>query len=484
MGHQSRLFLILDPGGGLTQMMHGNLAIIAAIGAAGIARRASLPIVGAWLAAVLVLANRAVVWQSASAETDTVLAGVVAMTILAYLAWRESRRASLLVLFGIFAGIGVLAKYHGLMVGLVTGAVMIWDMIRGRKLSTGHLALVAVVALLTIAPHFVRNIILTGNPIFPLFNDVFNPDQRNFFSVLRSVMGTGRSLWDLIIAPWMISIDPNPYFDGMMFGAPLLLALAPLAVLYHRPLRHLDALRIFLGGYYLVWFYAMMHQTRFLLPILPLLTVFAAAGATAIFSKGVLRTLRIAAAVPVVLLFVLQGSFAGIYAFLRMPPALGAISAERYLDHTPMMDGAHYGICKYVERNLKPDERYLLFLTVKFYCPQAAADNGDFNDDLRYWVRARPPAPPLRGSILTRLIDRDYRFVVVGKTLQGSCDSRAARCPTYRIGNKFIAADMLAVLQSLKPVKESHVGAVFDGREVTLALRRLREQSGKTGQKQ
>jgi hypothetical protein len=48
-------------------------------------------------------------------------------------------------------------------------------------------------------------------------------------------------------------------------------------------------------------------------------------------------------------------------------------------------------------------------------------------------------------------------------------------CPAYRLGPVPIAWDMLTVLDGLKPVRESHIATVFDGRAVAEAFQRLQE---------
>ncbi len=485
MGHQSRLFLMLDPGAGLTQLMHGNTAAIAAIGAAGIAARCGLPTAGIWLAAAFVIVSRVVVWQTGSVELDVTLAAVVAMSATTYLAWRDREGGGLrlMVLFGFLAGLCVLVKYQGLAVGFAIGVLCLWDLVRRQRGWLPGVAVAATAALVVMMPHLSRNVILVGNPLFPLFNGIFNLDQIEFFARQHLEMGTGRSLWDVVIAPWMISIYPTRYFDGMIFGAPYVLALAPLALLLRTRVRHGDVLLILTGVYFIVWFYALSQQTRFLLPVLPLLGVFCAAGAVALFSVRVPRAIRLAAAVPVALLFCIQSGFAGIYALIRLPPALGLVSAESYLDGTPTMDGGNYGACKFVENELRDGERYLLFLTLKFYCPLAAADNGDFSDDPGHWMRAAAPSPGERKDAIRRLIAGNYRFLVIGKILPGYCETFKGPCPAYRPGTVPIAADLLTVLGTLKPVRESPYAAVFDGREVTAGFRRLLERGGENALK-
>ena len=70
-------------------------------------------------------------------------------------------------------------------------------------------------------------------------------------------------------------------FDGMILGAPLLLALAPLLVFERdRLARWGPALSVALV-YYVEWFYLVGQQVRFLLPAFPVFAAMVAAGVAA-----------------------------------------------------------------------------------------------------------------------------------------------------------------------------------------------------------
>jgi hypothetical protein len=473
MGHQTRLYLILDPSGKLTQMMHGNLAVIAAVGAAGLARRAGMPAAGNWLAALMVLANRAVVWQSASAETDTALAGVTAMSVIVFLAWQERRGVSLSILLGMLLGIGVLVKYHGFAVGLAAAPLFLWGLIGRKQNAWVQTSVVGAVAALTMSPLLVRNYLLVDNPVFPLFNGLFNPDQQTFFLATASQFGTGRGFWDLVIAPWTLSIHATEHFDGMMFGAPYILALAPLAVLYRPPIKHWHTLLALITAYFIVWFYLLSQQVRFLVPILPLLAVFCAAGIMALFQESASRAAKFAATLPVTILLGLQLAFVGVYAALRLPPAVGLVTATDYLDGTPTMDGANYRVCRFVEENLKPGERYLSLLSVRFYCPLAQATFTDLGRGPRDWLMPTVTEVP-KEEIADAFLNADFRYVVVQVERKPICrdsSESASNCISAKLGNSPVAAVMEPVLPNLEPLVIGPHAAVYDGRAITKALR-------------
>jgi hypothetical protein len=92
------------------------------------------------------------------------------------------------------------------------------------------------------------------------------------------------------------------------------------------------------------------------------------------------------------------------------------------------------------------------------------------------WLTKGSQDPQERARAIRGLIAGNFRFVVIGKILPGYCEAyKGDNCPAYRLGSVPIAGDMLTVLDGLKPVRESHIAAVFDGRAVAEAFQRLRE---------
>ena len=466
--HLSRIALIIDPTGDLAQLMHGSVSLFGAVGVVGLARRIGVPAPGGALAALLFLGNRVVVWQMGSTEVDAPLASLVALSLMAYLAWHQQRHISLAVLFGVLSGLMVVVKYHGLVLCLAFAPFVLWHLIQDRFVNWRAISLAVGSATLIVLPHIVRNTILVGNPLFPLFNQVFNPDQVLFFEDINLSFGTGRRIVDLILAPWMLSIHPMTYFDGMMMGTPYLLALAPLALMHKRKLNNCAPLVVTAFAYGILWFWLLSQQVRFLMHILPVLAVFSSIGLLAMYAPPLSRFVKVMQGGLIGVLVLGQGMFVAAYALLRLPPALGLANDAYYLSKTPTMDGAFYEECRYISDNLHPSERYFSLLTPhSFYCPQANAVVGDVGRSRETFLYPHKDSAQLEAEVARAFVAADFRLVVIGTAREDRLnkDGKRVLVPvSYQ--NSAVGKIVAEAVASLAPLKQGKYAAVYDGQIV------------------
>ncbi|MGB0670538.1 MAG: glycosyltransferase family 39 protein, partial [Rhodospirillales bacterium] len=281
IGHVTRLMLVLSSAEAV-QLLIGALTFIAAGAIYALAARLSFSrSVGLW-GAVLFLGLRVVAWQIAAAETDLPVTACTLAALLVWTIWRSgvalpsAKSMALAVLFGFLLGVGILFKLHGFVIAFILGLLLLADSV-GKKVRLSAVLLAAVVAFLTILPHLIWAFWVTGNPIFPLFHDHIRPDALSVYEDVGALYGTGRGWADLWAVMVTLSLAPMHYFDGMVLGAPYLLALAPLGFLAGRA-RKLAPLALFAGGYGFIWFFLLSEQVRFLLPVLPVICLFAGLG--------------------------------------------------------------------------------------------------------------------------------------------------------------------------------------------------------------
>ncbi|OAN55025.1 glycosyltransferase family 39 protein [Magnetospirillum moscoviense] len=450
------------------QMITALFGFVAAIGAAALTRRMGGGGRAAIGAALMVLACRVMVWEMATPEVEVALTAYAVLALVAFLAWRQDFRPGLMVLAGLMLGGGLLVKFHGGAVALALGVPMLLAILRRPSL-VGQVALGAVCGVALFVPHALHMAGLTGNPLFPMFNQLFTPGGVDYFADLRNQYGTGRSLVDLVLAPWFMSVAPMQYFDGMVLGAPYLLALAPLAAVA-RP-RQGAAVVLMCAVYFVLWFFLLSQQVRFLMPIIPMLAAFSAIGLAMVagVARGWWRGVLVAAVLPLV---VAQGAFVAIYGALRLPPAVGVVSAADYHLKTPTLTGAFYAPCRWLHANLKPGERYLSLMTPhSYYCPQASAQLRLFPDEEKSWLTTGKPPPMSRDEFVQRFRQGGYRWIIVTRaaeyrrTVSGAPEMQPFDLTADRLGTHL--ADILAKLQ---PVTSDPYVAIYDGRQVLEAL--------------
>ncbi len=476
-GHLSRLSLA-TMNEDVAQMLHGMLGLTAALGVAMLTGRMGYGRSAALLAAIFFLSTRVVIWEMGSVEVDVPLAAFTILAILSYHSFRQSGNTGAAVLFGLMVGGGMLVKYHGFIVALSFGPIIVHDLLR-RRVALVPTLLGPMVALITLLAHSTRNFLITGNPVYPLFNGIFNPDKHEFFKIAPEGYGTGRELIDLLSTPWNIFISPMHLFDGMIFGAPFLLAFAPLVLLDAAKMRRWGPVLGIALGYYAGWFYLLDGQVRFLLPIMPVLAAISAAGVATMWSLlERRRTLKAAFISIALILGVNQALFVGIYGLLRLPVALGFMGPSTYHNETPTMNGAFYDTCGYIRENLKPGEKYFSNLQPhSFYCPQASTVHVYFPDEAKWWLEsdAPPPEPTLREFI--EKSEREslrYFFVPLrgynrrndtAKMIVHDVDLSALRYGRY----------LQSVMKELTPLIEGRYTAVYDGPQFIYSLKKLLE---------
>lgn len=475
-GNLSRLILTLSDEGA-AQMVHGVFGLVTALGTAMLARRLGFGKTTALLSAVLFLAVRAVIWEMATVETDVLLAAAGVLFLVVYLAWRENPEPGLGALFGILVAVGILIKQNGYPLALSIGPLIVYDMVRNRHIRW-QAAVGPMVALAVIMPHMIRLYLLSGNPVFPLFNSVFNAGARSFLPGWGDKFGVGRDAVDLIAGPWNLSILPLHYFDGMILGAPYLLALCPLALLIPGKKRWLPPLS-FAIIYYVIWFYLLSQQVRFLIHVIPVLAVLAAAGAGVMWERTrSSRSLQWTFSAVMLVLAVNQFMFIGVYSAIRLPPAFGLIDAAAYHERTPTLTGAHYKTCTYIADNLKAGERYYSDTAgyVSYYCPQAAVIRIYFPDEAKWWLLSKtPPTMPLT-DFIRRAEQANIRFFIMSKKFPNRRNVTAKEvsikvdAKTRRFGVQLVAS-----FEKLKPLIEGPFTAVYDGKAV---IELLRQQVG------
>ena len=412
-------------------------------------------------------------------EVDVPLATFAIVALVVYLAFRQTGRTGLAVLFGLMVGGGVLTKYHGFMVALAFAPLIVHDLFR-RRVSWGPALVGPVTAAAVLVPHLVRNFQLTGNPIFPLFNYVFNPGAPALLDELRGGFGTGRGLIDFITGPWNLSVMPMQYFDGMILGAPIILALAPLLIFDRAWLgRWGPALSVALV-YYVEWFYLVGQQVRFLLPAFPVFAAMAAGGVAAFWqATDGRRGLRAAFTGVIMVLAVNQALFVGVYGAIRLPVAVGLMTPATYLERTPTMNNAFFKTCGYIRDNLRPGERYFSLLQVhSFYCPQVSAVYQYFADEARWWLTStQPPEMPL-SEFVARAVKADFRYFIVSLRTENRRNQTARKVVTdVNATSGRGGAHILSVIKGLQPLVEGPLSAVYDGPEVIAGLKaRLKEK--------
>jgi hypothetical protein len=428
------------------QVVNGLTAAATAGLLAALARSAGAGRGTAVAAAILYLSIRGVAWESGTTYVELML-GAYSLGAFAVLeTWRRAPSLGLAALFGLLIAGAINTKYHGFAAALAFAPSLLWEL--RRAIDLRQIVGAAVVALAAILPFTVRNVVVAGDPVYPLFE----------MTEYIGTIGTGKNFASLLRAPWDISMYGARYFDGHVLGTPYLLALLPW-VFAAREGRSL-ALRALApaGVYFVLWFFLLSQQVRFLLPVMPFLCLAAAIGGAAAWRT--VKTHILARACFLVLLAILaigQAAYVGATALVRAPIILGLMDETTYFTRIPTIQGSHFVPCRYLTEQLKPGETYIMFLSLRsYYCPQSSLTSIDTSTDARH--------------IATEMSEKRVRFLIVeiGNEQRNYPDGRTFR---HQIDPARMVGPMLdRALKRIEPVFRDDFAAIYDTKDIVRAL--------------
>jgi 4-amino-4-deoxy-L-arabinose transferase-like glycosyltransferase len=222
---------------------------------------------GYWAAAVWA-GNPIVIWFAATSYVDLVLAMFVLLSARALHLWDERGEPRHLLLAAACAGFSASTKYHGLVFVLAFAVVVL----ASRRRSVRAVVSFATVAVLTLSPFYVRNVAVTGNPVFPFFRGVFGSSGWNAVSQHR--LQISERLENLVELPLEIVADPERRHRQPPYS-PFLLLTAPAALYYAVRRRSLAVLTAVMLGYVGL---VSSADVRFLIPAAAFLCVLGGAG--------------------------------------------------------------------------------------------------------------------------------------------------------------------------------------------------------------
>jgi hypothetical protein len=251
------------------------------------------------LGVLIFLSTPIVIRSSTQAYVDLGLTFFITTSILSFIRYRDSEFKEFKWLFfsSIAMGLALGTKYNAIIAWIFLSLAIVFVYSRDTKKqwkALGNGFIFFFISLLVFSPWLIKNIILTGNPLYPLFKGIFNikhtSTQEGIYSIVSGdISGSifhmrkmmfGESFWETMLIPIRFFFqgqdDVPRYFDGVL--NPILIIVSPFALMnksYHQDKFCFIYFSVF---FILVAFFLDEIRIRYSLPIVPVLSILTVMG--------------------------------------------------------------------------------------------------------------------------------------------------------------------------------------------------------------
>ena len=137
------------------------------------------------------------------AYCDLILAFYTFVTLYAFINWFNTKQTPWLVLCAVFSGVAMSIKYGGLSFPFIGILGVLWACRKNRIASKKAVRLLSLYILFTFitgSPFYLKNWVMTGNPLYPLFYQVFggkgwSTEQAAYYDIFIKSLGRVATCW-------------------------------------------------------------------------------------------------------------------------------------------------------------------------------------------------------------------------------------------------------------------------------------------------
>lgn len=346
------------------------------------------------LGVFIFLSTPIVMRMSTVAYVDLGLTFFTTASILAFLRWRdgEYKENKWLVVSAIAMGLALGTKYNALIAWFFVSLAIVFLYSRdtekqGQAIKYGIIFFF--VSLVVFSPWLIKNFILTGNPLYPLFNGFFQTnisnaaDERSRSIVsggaymglfkMREMM-YGENFFETLLIPvrfFFQGQDYSPrYFDGVL--NPILIIFVPFAFMKRSLHDEKLFFLLFSVFFILAAFFLDQSRIRYILPVIPFLAILTVMGIMNIFAWttvkiGLFKYLSIS--VLLLLLLMLEVSnFVYLNKYFRNIQPIDYVLHRETRNAYLQRHVGSYAAIRYINDNTPADARIrLLFLARRGY---------------------------------------------------------------------------------------------------------------------
>jgi hypothetical protein len=349
-----------------TNVMHATLMLAALC----VLVRKYLSPEAAGLAAALFVAQPVFMYVTGNALTDVNLAFICLMAIVVFL--RENKETDFMqrrlgFLCGALAGIAMSVKITGAWIVAVLVILRIWRIVRDKE---GIPAAIPFFLgfILCGAPWYFRNLILTGNPIWPYLGGLFGASHHDL-AIWRRIHssvteGVGISPLKLGFLPLWLAFKPHVFHHQPVLEAFPFILLLGIRITERRSFQPMEKIWLSLIGLWTLCWFFVYQDWRYFMPAAALM-----AGLISFWIvKAQNRNQRIIAILAALFALIPLKDISAnneLYAAFHLQPQRGVISSrQRYLE---LSLGATYVVEEIANRILPPKAKVLMYRDVRGY---------------------------------------------------------------------------------------------------------------------
>src|SRR3989338_4758851 len=182
------------------------------------------------------------------------------LAVYAFFIWHSTGKKSMIAVSAAMAGMAASTKTSAILAPAIIGVFLAYDyLIIKRKRDFNGLALYAMVAAGVALPWLARAFINTGNPVYPLFYNIFGGQYLNsvlsqFWTETLAGVGLGTGVIELIKLPWNATMHSTAFRELTGIG-PVFLAYVPALLLMKNVDKKIKVLLLMTAAFIIPWFF-------------------------------------------------------------------------------------------------------------------------------------------------------------------------------------------------------------------------------------
>jgi hypothetical protein len=274
-----------------THLIHASCAVITAMGVYSLGTLTSSRKAGV-IGAIIFLLNPLVQILMKTAYIDLGLTMFVFLGFYCISLWINTKKINWLYLAGFATGMAAGTKYTALIYVLLYA---VWIAYEGRNIR--HVITFICLVIVFGSPWYIRNYILSGNPVFPFGEGLFGyswlwdkNDALEQYHELIKAHGTPRTILSFLLLPWNLAMHQEKFMDDG--GISLwMLAIFPSIFLMKRFNPFQRKLCVFVFVTTIIWFFS-TQILRYLLPLFPVMSLLSAYVLVDLYDNSIRKSLQ------------------------------------------------------------------------------------------------------------------------------------------------------------------------------------------------